>query len=530
MSFDQLVNGNKLPVLFIGSGFSRRYLNSPDWKYLLVQVYEFIGKKEIHFKTLQQKLKNRSEYRKLGEGELNAIIAEEMEREFNDYFYDSDLVNQYPNWVEEEVNPFRKCIATIVGELNILKETEEEIEVFKMLKNKVMSVITTNYDTLIEHLFELPKESTFIGQPQLFNPESLELGELFKIHGCVTEPDNIVISKTDYDNFRETAKLFTAKLLTLISENPVVFIGYSISDPNIQQILTDLVRCLSSEQIESLKNHFYLVEYNPGVQDLVEQQFIFEAKSYNGEKTVFPITIISTDNYKEIYTRLLTLTPAMNLNTVKQVKRIVKDIVIESVESKEKTDVMTILMDDISKLTQADQKFAIAIGNVKDINNAYGYNLRPIVDVLEDVLFDNKNLDHKKLVKETYENSYFRAKRILPIYKYSTSLSEAELSSCPNVVKYIECHAEKEDYLNGSIIKTIRNFPTATSMNELPPEWANNNWRKILWIIKNLDDIPLDEVQKFLQTEFSNYNSFTDNERSSFHRLVSLYDLYKYKL
>jgi SIR2-like domain len=528
VSFDQLVNGNKLPVLFVGSGFSRRYLNSPDWKYLLIQVYEFIGKKEIHFKTLQQKLRNRSEYRHLGEGELNAIIAEEMEREFNDYFYESELVDQYPDWVEEEVNPFRKCIATILGELNLLKEKEEEIDVFKKLKNKVMSVITTNYDTLIEHLFELPRTSTFIGQPQLFNPESLELGELFKIHGCVTEPDRIVISKTDYDNFRETAKLFTAKLLTLISENPVVFIGYSISDPNIQQVLTDLVRCLSREQIESLKTHFYLVEYAPGVEELVEQQFVFEAKSYNGEKTVFPITIINTDNYKEVYTKLLNLTPAMNINTVKQVKRILKDIVIESVESKEKTDVMTIFMDDISKLTQADQKFAIAIGNVKDINNAYGYNLRPIVDVLEDVLFNNKSLDHKKLVKETYENSYFKAKRILPIYKYSSSLSEEELNDCPNVSRYIECHGEKEDYLNRSIIKTIGNFPRATSMSQLPSEWTN--WRKMLWIIKNFDDIPLDEVQGFLQEEFSNYNDFTDNERSSFHRLVSLYDLYRYKL
>lgn len=529
VSFEQLVNGSKLPVLFVGSGFSKRYINSPDWKNLLIQVYEFMGKKEIHFKTLHQKLKNRAEYRHLGDGELNAIIAEEMEREFNDYFYESELVTNYSKWVEEGVNPFRKTIATILEDLDILEEKQSEIEIFRQLKNKVMSIITTNYDTLIENLFDLSKENTFIGQPQLFNPNSLDLGELFKIHGCVTQSDNIVISKSDYDNFRETAKLFTAKLLTLISENPVVFIGYSISDPNIQQVLTDLVRCLSNEQIESLKNHFYLVEFSEGTQELIEKQFLFKAKSYNGEETAFPITVISTDNYEEIYRQLLRLTPAMNISTVKQVKRIVKDIVVESVKSKQKTDVMTILMDDLSKLTQSDQKFAIAIGNIKDIKNAYGYNLRPIIDILEDVLFDNKNLDNKMLVKETFEKSYFKAKRILPIYKYVSGLSKDELKNCPNVLKYVKGHSKKDDYLNANLIKSLRTCPVGVSIDDFPREYADNYWRKHLWIIKNLDTVPLDSIKKFLQEELQNYNDFSDNEKSSFHRVISLYDFYQYK-
>ncbi|GAE94765.1 hypothetical protein JCM21714_3954 [Gracilibacillus boraciitolerans JCM 21714] len=435
MSFDDLVNGNKLPVLFIGSGFSRRYLNSPDWESLLINVYQFMGKREIDYKTLKLKIKNKREHRKLGDGEINAIIAEEMEMEFNDYYYESELAQQYPRWIEEEVNPFRQCIATILSELKLLQEKEEEIQAFKELKNKIMSVITTNYDNLIENLFDLSKDSTFIGQPQLFSPNSMELGELYKIHGCVTEPDNIVITKSDYSNFRENAKLFSAKLLTLISENPVIFIGYSINDPNMQQTLSDLIRCLSKDQIDNLKNHFYVLEYNKGVQEIQEKELLFHAKSYQGETTTFPLTVISTDNYLEIYQKLNELTPAMNLNTVKQVKRIVKDIVIESVESKAKTDVMTIFMDDISKLKQTDQKFAIAIGNIKDINSNYGYNLRPLEEVLEDVLYDNKDFNSKKLIKETYEESYLKIKRIIPIYKYLNKLSREEIEESPQCCK-----------------------------------------------------------------------------------------------
>lgn len=529
LSFNDLVKGNKLPVLFIGSGFSRRYLNSPDWESLLKSVYQFMGKNEMDYKTLKLKIKNKREYRDLGDGEINGIIAEEMEIEFNDYFYGSDLVQQYPQWIEEEVNPFRQCIATILSELELLKEKEEEVQAFKELKNKVMSVITTNYDTLLEDLFDLSKDSTFIGQPQLFSPNSMELGELYKIHGCVTEPDNIVITSSDYNNFRENAKLFSAKLLTLISENPVIFIGYSINDPNMQQTLSDLIRCLSKDQIDNLKNHFYVLEYNEGVQEIYEKELLFHAKSYQGETTTFPITVISTDNYLEVYQRLNELTPAMNLSTVKQVKRIVKDIVVKSVESKQKTDVITIFMDDISKLKQTDQKFAIAIGNIKDINNNYGYNLRPLEEVLEDVLFDNKNFNSKRLIKETYEESYLKIKRIIPIYKYLKDLSEEEIEESPNVASYVSTHTKNGDYLNAGIIRSLKNVSAGKSMADMPSSTRGNSYRTYLWIIKNFEVLPLEEVRTYLQKEFEHYAHFDSNKQSSYRRLVSLYDLFKYK-
>ncbi|TES56208.1 hypothetical protein E2L07_05870 [Halalkalibacterium halodurans] len=370
MSFKNLVSGKKLPVIFIGSGLSRRYLDSPDWDNLLIKTLQFIGKNERDFKRLKSRIKNKPENRNLINGEINAKVAAEIENEFNEFFYESDLIEKYPDWLDEGVNPFRKCIATILQGLNVMKEKEEEVSLFKALKNKTIAAITTNYDTLLEQLFNLPKESIFIGQPQLFNPNSLDLGELYKIHGCVTDPNNIVITEHDYKNFKNNAKLFTAKLLTLISENPVIFIGYSIDDPNMQQILSDLVSCLSSEQIKSLINHFYFVEYNEGEENLIEKEYLFEAKSYDGKLSVFPISIISTDNYAEVYKELAKLTPTMNINTVKQVKRIVKDIVLESTEAQSgNEEVLTILLEDINKLSETKQKFAIAIGNVKEITS-----------------------------------------------------------------------------------------------------------------------------------------------------------------
>lgn len=528
-SLDNLVNNSKLPVLFIGSGFSKRYIDAPDWENLLMKTYEFMNKTHTDFKTLKLRLKNKAENKDLEDGELNAIIAEKIEDQFNEYFYESELPVKYPEWIELELNPFRKCVASLLDELRIVEDKTDEIEKFKGLKNKVMSVITTNYDNLIESLFDSTQDNIFIGQPQLFSPNSIELGEIFKIHGCVSKSDDIVITKADYDNFRENAKLFSAKLLTLISENPVVFIGYSINDPNIQQTLSDLVRCLSQEQINNLKNHFYVIEYNQNEESLVEKEYLFRAKSYNGEVTTFPLSIISTDNYAEVYNKLSQLTPAMNLNTVKQVKRIVKDIVIDSTESKpSKENVMTILLDDISKLKQSDQKFAIAIGNPRDITNHFGYNVRPIEDILEDILFDNKQFNHKRLITETFENAYFKVSRILPIYKYILAFSEQEIEQLPKVKKYLSQRNKKKDFLNKAIENNIENFPTANSIQEMDTDYKSTTYRKYLWIIKNFENIPLSEIRQFLQDEFNCYTDFDSNGQSNYRRLVALYDYYKY--
>ena len=49
-------------------------------------------------------------------------------------------------------------------------------------------------------------------------------------------------------------------------EYPIIFMGYSISDSNIQSIIKSIVNCLDVEQIEKLADRFVFVEYK---QDMV---------------------------------------------------------------------------------------------------------------------------------------------------------------------------------------------------------------------------------------------------------------------
>ena len=63
------------------------------------------------------------------------------------------------------------------------------------------------------------------------------IAEIYKIHGSVQNPESIVINKADYQKFYDKGKYLAAKLMTIFMEYPIIFIGYSISDSDIQAIL-----------------------------------------------------------------------------------------------------------------------------------------------------------------------------------------------------------------------------------------------------------------------------------------------------
>ncbi|WP_195659093.1 SIR2 family NAD-dependent protein deacylase [Blautia wexlerae] len=88
------------------------------------------------------------------------------------------------------------------------------------------------------------------------------IAEIYKIHGSVQNPESIVINKADYQKFYDKGKYLAAKLMTIFMEYPIIFIGYSISDSDIQAILSDVVECLPLDKIETLQKKFIFVEYN----------------------------------------------------------------------------------------------------------------------------------------------------------------------------------------------------------------------------------------------------------------------------
>ena len=122
------------------------------------------------------------------------------------------------------------------------------------------AVVTTNYDELIEPLF--PDYERVIGQT-ILRHSSLSIGEIFKIHGCVSKPTSLVLTKEDYETFNTDKKYLSAKLLTYFAEHPLVFVGDSATDLNIKSVLYDVDRMMRSD-LQLIPN-IYFLEWLPEI-------------------------------------------------------------------------------------------------------------------------------------------------------------------------------------------------------------------------------------------------------------------------
>lgn len=237
------------PILFVGAGLTRRYANGPSWEALLNQLGDICPEIDKKFAYYKQKYTDLID--------IGTVFSEK----YNDWAWGSGD-NEFPAELYEEGNPpdiyFKHMISKIFSELLAKDELALESEVELLKKIHPHSIITTNYDQLLERIF--PNYEPIVGQKILYANHS-SFGEIFKVHGCATAAESIVISRADYDEFTSKKKYLSAKLLTFFAEHPLVFMGYGAEDVNIKAILSDIDEILS-ENGELIPN-IYILEWAP---------------------------------------------------------------------------------------------------------------------------------------------------------------------------------------------------------------------------------------------------------------------------
>ncbi|MCD4785534.1 MAG: HEAT repeat domain-containing protein [Candidatus Eremiobacteraeota bacterium] len=111
------------------------------------------------------------------------------------------------------------------------------------------TIVTGNYDRLLEKALE---ESGVDFKTILTNKSiSLAAGDkinLLKMHGDVDLPESIVISRTDYDEYRNKNSSLINHLRSLITTNPFFFVGFSLTDPNFRLIMNEVYQDLKEYQ------------------------------------------------------------------------------------------------------------------------------------------------------------------------------------------------------------------------------------------------------------------------------------------
>lgn len=122
---------------------------------------------------------------------------------------------------------------------NVLKEIffskkYQTNSIHKALENMDLDyIITTNYDELLDDLN--PKDTFSVVRKDNDLPYASRK-MVIKMHGDLRYK-NIVLKKTDYDEYEKNFPLISTFIKGLFTTHTVLFIGYSLNDVNVQEIL-----------------------------------------------------------------------------------------------------------------------------------------------------------------------------------------------------------------------------------------------------------------------------------------------------
>lgn len=118
----------------------------------------------------------------------------------------------------------------------------------------IQTAWTTNYDQLLERSFEDAGKivDLKLTQENLAHTKRGRDVVIYKMHGCVTQPHDAVITKDDYEQYERRRPLFVESLKGDLIEKTFLFLGFSFTDPNIDYILSR-VRVLLGTNV---RDHF----------------------------------------------------------------------------------------------------------------------------------------------------------------------------------------------------------------------------------------------------------------------------------
>jgi hypothetical protein len=495
------------PFLFVGSGFARRYVGLEDWKGLLSK-FCVTGKP--------------FEYYLASANGRYPEIASLLAKDFNEYWWEAP---EYAESVAKDKSKVTGVTSALRIEicryLTTLDQAKAKASIYadevKLLAGlNVDGVITTNWDLLLEQIF--PDYKVYVGQEELLFSNPQQIGEIYKIHGCATVPESLVLTAEDYKQFHDRNAYLASKLITIFVEHPIIFIGYSLSDSNISSLLRAISTCIGENNIEQLrKNLIFVQRLAKGEVESISDTYL----TIDGVQ--IPLVLMKTDDLRPVYEAL----GAVKRKIPARILRYCKEQLYELVNSAEPEKKLCVIdYDEIDKKEEVE--FLVGVGvssfaasTISDI----GYAPIEVLDLISDVLHEDKNYDPDQIVTNVIKIVGRNTKNV-PVFKY---LREIGISS-------------NDDYqssglkLDKWVMRDIKDFRIKScglpffkrrhlSLDELIEACtAENASMYIPWVTP--DKIDLEVLHIFLVDNEDKMH--TSPYASHFKKLVVLYDKLKW--
>jgi hypothetical protein len=492
---DFIGNYHNHPILFIGTGISLRYLsNSYSWDGLLEKIsVELTGDNEFFYnvkgeccydgKFAYDEIAEKVEYF------FNKTLKEDRDGKFkaiNDIYFEKMKLNV-------NTSRFKIYITELLSNLVYRDEMSEELKSFKKARKNISSIVTTNYDTLIEDIFQF---KPLIGNDILLsNP----YGSVYKIHGCVTDASKVIITQEDYANFEKKFELIRAQLLSMFIHNPIVFLGYNIGDENIKSILKTVFTYVekNSPEAEKIRNNFLLVEYDPESESVETGEHDIDMQGF----ATIRINKIKTNNFTAIYDALANLSLPVSAMDVRKVQSIVKEIYAGG-------NIKVNITEDLDSINNSDK--IIAIGSVKTIT----YNFQTTSEMMSN--YFNIVEESNSQLLELIDKQRIQVTQYFPIFAFS--------EICPSLECEEKLKAQQVEKIEGlmnrcpSCAKVGHTSIAAIEADESIS--ATNQYYAIAWSTYNRY-LDLEEVEAYLR-------GIDEKDNTNYRAILCTYDLVKY--
>ena len=303
------------PFLFVGSGLSRRYLGLEDWEGILRRFAAMTGRPYEYFRSSAN-------------GRYPAI-ATEIARELHGGWWESptfeDSRSKYESEAKNRESALKIEMAKYLENVSAARVADCELkkEVETLAKATIDGIITTNWDLLLEEIF--PGFEVFIGQDELLYSVSQGVGEIYKIHGCCSKPNSLVATADDYERFNQRNPYLAAKLLTVFAEHPVIFLGYSLNDENVATTLQSIALCLTSANINQLRDRLILVQW-----DADEVSYRWENNTIVTHGFPIPVKTIVTSSFIPVFNCLASLPRKFPARILRRLKEHIYQLVLDN--------------------------------------------------------------------------------------------------------------------------------------------------------------------------------------------------------
>ncbi|WP_163468157.1 SIR2 family protein [Fusobacterium sp. IOR10] len=518
---DELIKNNEFPIIFIGSGIPKRYLkNSPSWIELLETIWKNVSNENFYseLNKIEDSLdKNCSKLKK--NFEINIKIASQIEKIIKEKFNSGNLEikNINPKSVfTHKINPFKQYLSNMFLSYELKNNKKSEILDFKHMIEKSRILLTTNYDTFVEDTFNTNSLKTYVGQKGLFQSET-GYCELYKVHGCCKQPNSIVITENDYEKYNQNSILISSKIISLLLDFPIIFIGYSLTDLNIRNIIKKFSTSLDDEEKYKLRKRIILVNREEGKMDISEE-------IRTDEEINCSFTVITTDNFSEIYKKISKINQGVTPAEISKFQHIIKQLIIsEGKKGELKQKLVNFLpnknIDDIIK----DKNIAVAIGD-----RAILIQTPSVLDYLYNYIanesFDNLESNLRFLALQNIGTGY-------PAFKYLTKqillknlLNKKEIEQLKKRLKKLKTF-NTEISSHNNIVNSIDEITIYIKKNYNNKKLSYKKDIEYCLINYNFENLMINNIKNYLLKELQEMKEKKDDTISTnFRKLLIKYD------